>query len=601
MLAGTLMLAVPVVGQKPLAYSSVPFPALAGAPPGAIADFNGDGKLDIVFVPSGVPPVQLQLLLGNGDGTFRQGPPLPIASGNYSAAAGDLNGDGKPDLAVCFSTGSQPAQLLILINQGNGTFRHGQLLPVCNGPLVIADFDGDGKPDIYDGGVRLWLGNGDGTFTGPTVYNPPLPAQPVIGDFNGDGLPDLAALLAYDTVHQAGVWLNQGGGRFNSTSELAVNFTTPYGSTNPDSLAAGDFNGDGKADLAFLVPTGQLNVFISNGDGTFRAGAGYSFPPGTIGLYAQDMDGDGKLDLVVTTDQIFILRGHGDGTFARHVDVCSGGTLGVPFDIFGNSGALAFGDFNGDGVLDMIDYSTGFPLPNSPSLVLSGASPKPVIYRGGLVSAATYVSGPVSPGGVVSIFGDNLGVAACNGLGEEVLFNGIPAGILYASPTQINAQVPWEIAGAAEVQVTPLRDGAAGAAITVDGAAASPGIFTLSQTGTGQGTIVPAGTHKIALPDNPAQRGQYASIYGTGMGLVTNQPITGGWSPWAPLAQTTSLPVVTVGGVNAQVSWSGLTPSFVGLYQINFIVPENAPTGSAIPVVVSLDGAISNTVTMAIQ
>jgi uncharacterized protein (TIGR03437 family) len=235
------------------------------------------------------------------------------------------------------------------------------------------------------------------------------------------------------------------------------------------------------------------------------------------------------------------------------------------------------------------------------SLVLSGASAKPVLNPGGVVSAATYLSGPVSPGAIVAIYGANLGLPACNGQGEEVLFNGVPAGIIYSSPTQINAQVPWEIAGAAEVQVTPLNNGTAGAAITIAGAAASPGIFTATQNGTGQGAIVPVGTGAIATPDNPAHRGQYASIYGTGLGVVTNQPVTGDWSPWGPLAETTSLPVVTVGGVGAHVSWAGLAPDYVGLYQVNFIVPENAPTGSAVPVIVSVGSANSNTVTMAIQ
>src|ERR1035438_10760073 len=135
------------------------------------------------------------------------------------------------------------------------------------------------------------------------------------------------------------------------------------------------------------------------------------------------------ISLVVTTGEIMILRGHGDGTFAPHIDVCSGGPLGVSFDIGGNNGALAFGDFNGDGVLDMIDYSSGFDPPGPASLVLSGFSTNPVISQAGLVNAATTVSGPVSPGGLVTVYGENLGVAACGGVGEEILFNGIPAGI----------------------------------------------------------------------------------------------------------------------------------------------------------------------------
>jgi uncharacterized protein (TIGR03437 family) len=592
-LAGTVMIVLPAFGQKPLAYTSVSFPALGTAPLAAVADFNGDGKLDIV---SGSP---LQLLLGKGDGTFRSGPVLPLALAASGVAAGDLNGDGKPDLVVC-----SLSQLVVLIDEGGGMFRVGQTLQGCNGSgsFLLADLKGDGKPDLYDSGMYIRFGNGDGTFSAPTVYNPPLPFQPLIADFNGDGLPDLASLTGLDTTHTAGLWLNQGGGRFNMNPETVVSFTTAYGSTNPDSLAAGDFNGDGKPDLALLTPTGELRVFQNNGDGTFRMGATYSFAPGSIGLYAQDLDRDGKLDLLVTTTQISILRGRGDGTFAPHIDLCSQGPLGSPFDLFGNSGALAFGDFNGDGVLDMIDYSAGLPTSNrTAALLLSGAKTLPVIHPGSPRNGATFLSGPVAAGGLVTIFGDNLGEAACQGLGEQILFNGIPATLLYASPTQIDAQVPWEIAGATKAEVTALNNGGGSAAVTVAVAASSPGIFTESETGSGQGTIVAGATHHFATPDNPAQRGGYASIYGAGFGPVTNQPPTGSVSPATPLAQTKSLPVVTVGGIDAQVTFSGLAPGLLALYQINFIVPDAAPVGSAIPVLVTVDGAPSNTVTIAIQ
>jgi uncharacterized protein (TIGR03437 family) len=222
------------------------------------------------------------------------------------------------------------------------------------------------------------------------------------------------------------------------------------------------------------------------------------------------------------------------------------------------------------------------------------------VIHGNPVSAATFLAGPVSVGALVTIFGD-LGRPPCYGLDAEIKFNGMPAGIVYASPTQINAQVPWELAGSGQAEVVAMRNGMPSVPVTVDVQAASPGIFTLSETGIGPGAIVPAGTQKPSAPDNPARRGQNASIYGTGLGRVTNRPVTGGFSPWPPLAQTRVLPVVTVGGVKAQVSWSGLTPGFVGLYQVNFKVPENAPAGDAVPVVVSAGGAISNTVTMAVQ
>ena len=112
---------------------------------------------------------------------------------------------------------------------------------------------------------------------------------------------------------------------------------------------------------------------------------------------------------------------------------------------------------------------------------------------------------------------------------------------------------------------------------------------------------MPAGTDGPSSPDNPARRGKSATIYCTGLGPVTNQPVTGGGTGGGPLAQTTSLPVVTVGGVNAQVSFSGLSRNSPGHYQVNFVVPKNAPTGGAVRVTLSIHGAVSNTATMTIE
>ncbi len=612
-IALALLLAASAFGQPSPAWNrSVPLPSQ----PGPSADFNGDGKLDLIIRPAGLPAAPLRLLLGNGDGTFRPGP-APMAAAGGPSAAGDLNGDGKPDLVVCLpaaaSSSGAYSGLAILLNQGDGTFRQAGVLPAaaCHGSLILADLNGDGHADIYDSGSYIWFGKGDGTFAGPVsypaslpFYSGGLPSNPVIADFNGDGLPDLAAAIGTGVTHQAAVWFNQGGGVFPAQPVTAFSFSASYGSTNPDSLAAGDFNGDGQADLAVLTPIGLLRVFLGARDGAFQPGAAYSIPfVPAAGLYARDMGGDGRLDLVVTSDRISILRGRGDGTFGARTDACAGGVLGVPFDVFGNTGALAFGDFNGDGVADIIDFPdpNAFGNPAAPSMLLLSGTSAPPLIQGDPLNAATFLAGPISAGEVITVFGTGLGGPGCQGRDQEVTFNGIPGGILYASSTQIDVQVPWDLAGATGAQVAPMRNGMAGAPVPAVVQAASPGIFTLSENGAGAGAIVPAGTHKPSSPDNPALRGRYASIYATGLGSVTNTPVTGRSSPQQPLAQTTAMPVVIVGGVKAQVSWSGLSPGFTGLYQVNFKVPSGAPVGDAVPVTLSLDGVASAAATMAVR
>jgi uncharacterized protein (TIGR03437 family) len=136
----------------------------------------------------------------------------------------------------------------------------------------------------------------------------------------------------------------------------------------------------------------------------------------------------------------------------------------------------------------------------------------------------------------------------------------------------------------------------------------SPGIYTATGTGAGQGAILINGTATLAAPPTgqfagqPAKRGtDFIDIFATGLGPVTNQPASGAPAPSVPLAWTTANVTVTIGGAPATVSFAGLAPGWVGLYQVNVQVPANAPVGDAVPVSLSVGGAASNQVTMAVE
>jgi uncharacterized protein (TIGR03437 family) len=123
----------------------------------------------------------------------------------------------------------------------------------------------------------------------------------------------------------------------------------------------------------------------------------------------------------------------------------------------------------------------------------------------------------------------------------------------------------------------------------------------MNAQGAGQGAILDS-SYRLLDSSNGASRGNtVALIFCTGLGPVYNQPGTGEPSPANPLAGTTTTPVVTIGGVPAMVSFSGLAPGYVGLYQVNALVPAGSAVGSAVPVTISIGGATSNTVTIAVQ
>ncbi len=172
-----------------------------------------------------------------------------------------------------------------------------------------------------------------------------------------------------------------------------------------------------------------------------------------------------------------------------------------------------------------------------------------------------------------------------------------PAALFFVSGTQINAQVPFElVSGAGLVTVQVTRGGETSTAQPVAIAAVSPGIFTQNQQGTGPGAILHAADFQPVSESNPAQTGEFLLIFCTGLGPVLPEVPSGNVAPGTePLARTVSPPLVNIGGIPAEVVYSGLAPGFVGLYQVNVEVPvglsppNSQPEGAAPPVTHNLE------------
>jgi len=224
-----------------------------------------------------------------------------------------------------------------------------------------------------------------------------------------------------------------------------------------------------------------------------------------------------------------------------------------------------------------------------------------------LANAASFTTA-LAPGGILSVFGTQLApaVAGAAGLplptmlaGTSVTISGVTAPLYYVSPTQLNVQIPFEVTSGSPVSLVAINNGeSASKPVTI--AAAAPAIFTTNSQGTGQGAILNT-SYQLVDASNPAAPGStYLQIYCMGLGAVDNQPADGVPAPSSPLAKTSATPSVTIGGVTATPIFSGLAPGYVGLYQVNVLVPGTVSAGSAVQVSLSIGGATSNTVTIAV-
>jgi outer membrane protein assembly factor BamB len=318
----------------------------------AISDLNGDGKPDLVT--SNGSASNLSVILGNGDGTFRAQATYAVSAGAYAIAMGDLNGDGKLDVAVAGASGgggTTPPTISVLLGNGDGTLRMPSAFATAPAPadLAIGDLNADGKLDIAVeagqlSGVSILLGRGDGTFQPQVTYASGGTGGMglAMGDLNGDGKLDL--VVANRNSKDVDVFLGRGDGTFPAATAYPVG-------ANAESVAIADINKDHVADLA-VTNTDGVTVFLGKGDGTFRGLPTYLAGVNPSSVAIGDLNGDGSLDLAIAnegTNSLSVLLGNGDGTFQWQV-------------VFATEQAptsAVLGDLNGDGRLDVAVANSG--------------------------------------------------------------------------------------------------------------------------------------------------------------------------------------------------------------------------------------------------
>jgi hypothetical protein len=389
------------------------------------ADFNGDGKVDLATASSGSG--NISILTGDGSGNFSLLNNYSAGSGPYSLCVGDFNGDSKVDLAVANHNSNN-----VSFMAGNGAGGFGVVVnfTVGTGPssIVSADFNGDGLNDLVtanftSNNISVLLGNGAGSFASATNFSIgnisplPNPHAVICGDFNADGKADLAT--ANYSSNNLSVLTGDGSGNFSVDSIYTIaNNSAPY------SLIGTDLNNDGETDLA-VINTSANNMCVLLGITAGKFGPATYFPIGSpsnatspSGITYGDFNGDGKTDIAVaneSTDNIYVLLGNGTGNYT---------VTGIfPLLAGSNANAIISADFNGDGKPDLAtaNWSLGSAsvLLNAPLSVITIKNSASAVCPGKkdtltATGASTYVWAPPYSGNNLVVNGVGFVPASTN-------------------------------------------------------------------------------------------------------------------------------------------------------------------------------------------
>jgi uncharacterized protein (TIGR03437 family) len=366
----------------------------------------------------------------------------------------------------------------------------------------------------------------------------------------------------------------------------------------------------------------RLGVSNANGQHTVNIMTASAPPPPSISLSQAKASFSYTLGTTAPAAQSVTISNAGGGTLSWSASSNAGWLSVSPASGIG-AGTLTLGitttglraQTSNGAITVMAVGAANSPQTISVTLTVSAAPVSPVAVSA-VVNSASWQGGAIAPGELVTIAGTMLGPSAgVSGTvdgstgklvsqlaGTTVFFDGIAAPLLYVSTTQVNAIVPYEIAGCTQTMMQVQYQGVRSTVTALPCAAAAPGLFTFSASGSGPAAAANQ-DGSFNGPSSPAPKGSYVTIYFTGGGQTNPPGVTGSITDTSVLKWLAQGALVTVGGVPATVAFDGAAPTFVdGVLQLNIQLSGDTPSGSALPVILKVGGVSSQaTATLAVQ